>query len=125
MSDDFDDWDLVLDLFGLPVGDSWMMSIGLSALPYDIRLLIVQMTYVMELAITDSMKCLVELQVMADALQSDKRSMGGKRSVLGSVQTPNRQQVERQSQALADRVKKMMQPISPASKNSLRTLKRL
>jgi hypothetical protein len=110
MADNFDDWDLVLDLLGLPVGESWMMSIGLSALPYDIRLLMVQMNYVMELALSDSMKCLTELQVMADALQSDRRSIGGNSLVSKSVQVKDRELIERESHALAERMKRMMQP---------------
>lgn len=109
-TDDLDDWDLVLELFGSPGASSWMMSIGLAALPYDIRLLLVQMTFIIELAMTDAVKCLGELQVMADSLTSESRSMGGRSKAPAPVQVKDRQLIERESYALAERVKRMMQP---------------
>lgn len=109
-AEDLDDWDLVLELFGLPGASSWMMSIGLAALPYDIRLMLVQMTYIIELAMTDAVKCLSELQVMADSLASERRSMGGRSNAPAPAQVKDRQLIEQESYALAERVKKMMQP---------------
>lgn len=115
-TDDLDDWDLVLELFGPPPGaSSWMMSIGLAALPYDIRLMLVQMTFIIELAMTDAVKCLSELQVMADSLASERRSMGGKSIASAPVQARDQQQVERESKAMADRFKKLLAPKPPLS----------
>jgi len=92
-----------------------MMSIGLAALPYDIRLMLVQMTFIIELAMTDAVKCLSELQVMADSLASERRSMGGKSIASAPVQARDQQQVERESKAMADRFKKLLAPKPPLS----------
>jgi len=113
-ADDLDDWDLVLELFGLPGASSWMMSIGLAALPYDIRLMLVQMTFIIELAMTDAVKCLGELQVMADSLTTESRSMGGRNNAPAPAQVKDRQLIERESYVLAERVKRMMQPKTAA-----------
>jgi hypothetical protein len=118
-TDDLDDWDCVLELFGSP-RTSWMMSIGLSALPYDIRLLLVQMNFIIELAMTDAVRCLSELQVMADSLDSERRSMGGKSLAPSPAQARDRQQhLERESKALADRFKKLLgpKPVLPSQKS--------
>jgi hypothetical protein len=109
-------------------GAAWMMTVGLSALPYDIRLMLVEMTYIIELAIASEMKrCLERLQVLADSLEasSGDRGMVQKKAMPAPIQEKDRQRIEEESKALAERFKKIMQPKAPtASTKSLGVSKR-
>lgn len=119
-----DDWDILLMFFDSP-GAVWMMTVGLSALPYDIRLLLTQTTYIMELAMLGQMQgCLSNLRDLADTLAAGS----GDRGMLGKGAKPipspvkDRETLERESKAMAERVKKMLlpKPSSPSPKRSSR-----
>lgn len=111
--DDCDEWDDLLGMIFGGVAASWMMSVGLSALPYDLRLMLVQMTHVLELAIAgENARCLNELQDLVRSLapHSGDRTIGGKSVSPVPIQVKDKQRIERESQLLADRFKKMIQP---------------
>lgn len=63
-----EEWDILLEFFGSP-GTGWMMTIGLSSLPYNIRQLLVQMTQIIEVAFKgEIVQCLDDLKVLAHSL---------------------------------------------------------
>lgn len=107
-----DDWDILLMFFDSP-GTVWMMTVGLSALPYDIRLMLAQTSYIMELAMLGQMQgCLSNLQDLADTLAvgSGDRGMFGKGTKPIPSLAKDRETLERESKAMAERFKRMMQP---------------
>lgn len=119
-----DDWDILLMFFDSPSA-AWMMSVGLSALPYDIRLLLVQTSYILELAMLgDMQRCLSNLRDLADdlAVRSGDRGMFEKDAKPAPSPVKDRETLERESKAMADRIKKMLtpKPPSPFSKRSPR-----
>lgn len=110
-----DDWDILLSFFAGSPGTLWMMSVGLSALPQDIRLMLGQMTYVLELAIAGEMqRCLDNLKDLADsfAAESGGREMFRREELKPPPPQPtSREEIAKiDTQALANRVNKMLQP---------------
>lgn len=64
----YDDWDVLLDFFGLPSG-GWIMTVSLSALPSDIRQLLEKMTHVIEVAFNSGIQqCLDDLKILRHSL---------------------------------------------------------
>lgn len=107
-----DDWDILLMFFDSP-GTVWMMTVGLSALPYEIRLMLAQTSYIMELAMLGQMQgCLSNLRDLADTLAADSgdRGMFGKGAKPIPSPAKDRKTLERESKAMAERFKRMMQP---------------
>lgn len=122
-----DDWDILLSFFAGSPGTLWMMSIGLSALPQDIRLMLGQMTYVLELAVAGEMqRCLDSLQDLADSLAADSGQRGMFQKEVKPMPRPqSREEVERNAKAMAERFKTMLQPrkdrsLMPKSQRSIK-----
>lgn len=114
------EWGFFEDLF-LPLLPGLLLGIG--CLPAVAVTFITTMNRAIAIARDDANECMAELSLLADQLGEGKspKSMGMGTKLKLTPKPMDRDAIEKSSQELADRVKKLFGgPLKPAPKNSLR-----